>query len=63
MDTVEVAIDKKKEVSRKVKQLKAEISGNEHEILQLIATQNHLKRQQTSLTERIERLEKQVANC
>jgi hypothetical protein len=43
-----------------VKQLKAEIAANEHEVLQLVATQNHLKRQQGSLMERIERLEKQV---
>lgn len=43
-----------------MKQLKSEIASCEHEVLQLVATQNHLKRQQGSLQERIERLDKQV---
>jgi hypothetical protein len=60
MEEVGDEVGRKKEVSRRVKELKAQISAFDHEATQLAATQQHLKRQQASLVERIQRLEHQV---
>lgn len=61
MDELDEEVVRKKEVSRKVKELRAQISAYDHEATQLAATQQHLKRQQASLLERIQRLEHQVS--
>ncbi|KAL4427452.1 hypothetical protein ABPG77_000741 [Micractinium sp. CCAP 211/92] len=59
MEGVETEIGRKKEVSRKVKALQAEIAAAQHEAQQLEAQHQHLKRQQAALQERISRLEAQ----
>ena len=59
MHETDVEIKKKKEVSRRVKALRSTIAGQEHEITQLEATQQHLNRQHTSLMERIDRIKAQ----
>ncbi|KAK9816471.1 hypothetical protein WJX72_000700 [[Myrmecia] bisecta] len=61
MEEVESELAKKKAISRQVKELRSQISGEEQEALQLAATQQHLKRQQASLAERMQRLEQQAA--
>lgn len=62
MEEVEVEIGRKKEVSRRVKGLREQISAAKHEAGQLTAEQQHLRRQQSSLHERIQRLLHQVCN-
>lgn len=59
MDESETEIKKKKEISRKVKALRAEVAGSEHEAAQLAATHQHLKRQQAALLDRIARVKTQ----
>ncbi|DBA98352.1 hypothetical protein WJX82_002463 [Trebouxia sp. C0006] len=61
MEEVEVEVKKKKEVSSRVKQLRKQVSANQAELQELEATEQHLKRQQASLTDRLSRLENQSA--
>ena len=56
MAEAEGEISRKKEVSRRVKALRAEVAAHEHEASQLAAQHQHLKRQQAALMERIERV-------
>ena len=60
MDEVGSEIGRKKEASRRVKALKAEVHGHEAEAAQLMAQYQHLQRQLASLSERLQRLEHQV---
>ncbi len=48
------------QVSRRVKGLREAISAAKHEAGQLTAEQQHLRRQQSSLQERMQRLQHQV---
>ena len=48
------------QVSRRVKGLREAISSAKHEAGQLTAEQQHLRRQQSSLHERIQRMQHQV---
>jgi kinetochore protein Nuf2 len=59
MGEAEAEVARKKEVSRRVKALRAEVAAAEHEAGQLEAQHQHLKRQQAALAERIHRLEAQ----
>lgn len=59
MQETDAEIKKKKEVSKRVKALRQQISSQEHDITQLEATHQHLARQQSSLVERIERVKAQ----
>lgn len=59
MEEAETEIARKKEVSRKVKALRAEVAASEHEATQLAATHQHLKRQQAALMDRIDRVKTQ----
>jgi kinetochore protein Nuf2 len=59
MGEAEVEIARKKEVSRKVKALRAEVAAADHEAMQLAATHQHLKRQQAALADRIARVRTQ----
>jgi kinetochore protein Nuf2 len=59
MQDAEGEVQKKKEVSKKVKALKSEVAAHEHEVTQLEATKQHLDRQHVSLLERLERLKAQ----
>ena len=61
MEELETDIAAKKDVSKRVKALKADIAVNEKEVASLSAQQQHLKRTQAALEERLARLEKQVA--
>ncbi|KAL0042016.1 hypothetical protein WJX77_000793 [Trebouxia sp. C0004] len=61
MEEVEVEVKKKKEVSSRVKQLRKQVNANQAELQELEATEQHLKRQQASLTDRLSRLENQSA--
>lgn len=63
MDEVSSEIERKKEASKKVKALKAEIQNSEAEAAQLMAHKQHLQRCIQIATERHERLEKQVESC
>lgn len=54
-------LSRKKEVSQKVKALKAEIHTHEADAAQLTAEHQHLQRQIASLQERLRRLETQVS--
>ena len=60
MDEVEGEVARKKESSRKVKEMKHEIDSVESEALQLVATEQHLRRLQANLSDRLQRLESQV---
>lgn len=60
MEELEGEIAAKKDVSKRVKALKADIAANEKEVASLSAQQQHLKRTQAALEERLGRLEKQV---
>jgi kinetochore protein Nuf2 len=59
MHETDSEIKKKKEVSKRVKALRAKISSQEHDITQLEATYQHLNRQHSSLVERIDRVKAQ----
>ncbi|DBA85310.1 hypothetical protein WJX79_007297 [Trebouxia sp. C0005] len=61
MEEVEIEVKKKKEVSSRVKQLRKQVNANQAELQQLEATEQHLKRQQASLTDRLSRLDNQSA--
>lgn len=61
LEEVEGEVGRKKEVSRKVKALREEIAAGGAELSQLTAQQQHLKRQQAALVERLQRLEHQAA--
>lgn len=60
MDEVSTDVERKKEASKKVKALKAEIQNNEAEASQLMAHKQHLQRCIQIANERHDRLEKQV---
>ncbi len=60
MEELESDIASKKQASKRVKALKADITGQEQEVAALSAQQQHLKRTQAALEERLGRLEKQV---
>ena len=53
-------LSRKKEISHKVKALKATIHTHEADAAQLAAEHDHLQRQLASLQERLQRLENQV---
>ncbi|BDA42068.1 probable kinetochore protein nuf2 [Coccomyxa sp. Obi] len=57
MEEVETEIGRKKEASRRVKALREAIASAKHEAAQLTAEQQHLRRQQSSLQDRIQRLQ------
>ena len=59
MEEAESEIAKHKEVSRGVKGIQSKLGENEEEVFKLTAAANHLKRQQSALSERLERLGKQ----
>ena len=59
MHETDVEIGKKKDVSKRVKALRAKLSSQEQDITQLEATHHHLGRQHTSLVERIDRVKAQ----
>ena len=59
MEEAENEIKNKKEISQKVKALRAEVADAEHEASQLAATHQHLKRQQAALMDRIDRVRAQ----
>ena len=59
MQETDVDIKKKKEVSKRVKVLRAKLSSQEQDINQLEATHQHLGRQHASLVERIDRVKAQ----
>lgn len=59
MQETDVEIKKKKEVSKRVKALRAKLSSQEQDINQLEATHQHLGRQHASLVERIDRVKAQ----
>lgn len=59
MGETESEVSKKKEVSRKVKALRADVAAIEHEAAQLTTTHEHFKRQQAALVDRIERVKMQ----
>ncbi len=59
MHETDVEIRKKKDVSKRVKALRAKLSSQEEDINQLEATHQHLGRQHTSLAERIDRVKAQ----
>ena len=61
MEEVHAELGRKKEVSHKVKALKAEVHSLEAEASQLMAQCQHLQRQLASLTDRLQRLEHQVS--
>ena len=61
MDEVSTDVERKKEASKKVKALKAEIQNNEAEASQLMAHKQHLQRCIQIANERHDRLEKQVS--
>lgn len=59
MREADAEVGKKKEVSKRVKALRAEVASLEHEAVQLEATKQHLQRQHASLFDRIDRLKSQ----
>lgn len=59
MAEAESEIGRKKEISRRVKALRAEVGANEHEAAQLATQHQHLKRQQAALIDRIDRVRSQ----
>ena len=59
MEEAESEIGRKKEISRKVKSLRAEVAASEHEAIQLSTQHQHLKRQQAALIDRIDRVRTQ----
>ena len=59
MHETDAEIKKKKDVSKRVKALRAKLSAQEHDITQLEATHQHLGRQHASLVERIDRVKAQ----
>lgn len=59
MEDVEKEIAKYKETNRKVKQSNTQAVSNESELISLGAQEQHLKRQQHMLSERLSRLEQQ----
>lgn len=59
MHETDVEIGKKKDVSKRVKALRAKLSSQEQDINQLEATHHHLGRQHASLVERIDRVKAQ----
>ncbi|KAG7666604.1 putative kinetochore protein NUF2 [Nannochloris sp. 'desiccata'] len=59
MEDAELEIGRKKEISKKVKSLRAQVAASEHEAIQLATQHQHLKRQQAALVERIERVRTQ----
>jgi len=59
MEEVEKDIEKYKDTSRKVKESSAQVVNHENELISLGAQEQHLKRQQNMLTERLGRLEQQ----
>ena len=59
MAEAEAEIGRKKEISRQVKALRAEVAANEHEAAQLATQHQHLKRQQAALIDRIDRVRSQ----
>ena len=61
MGEVDTEIARKKEASKQVKALRAQIHSHETEAAQLTAQQQHLQRQRASLSERLQRLEHQVS--
>lgn len=61
LEALDQQIGKKKDVSRRVKELKAQIDALEDEALHLQATRHQLRRQEGALVERMERLTTQAA--
>ncbi|KAL6769843.1 hypothetical protein ACKKBG_A32585 [Auxenochlorella protothecoides x Auxenochlorella symbiontica] len=61
MEGAELEIGRKKEVSREVKRLRAELAAGEHEAAQLSATLDLLKRQTAVVEERVELLKGKCA--
>jgi len=59
MHETDAEIKKKKDVSKRVKALRAKLTAQEHDITQLEATHQHLGRQHASLVERIDRVKAQ----
>ena len=59
MAEAESEIGRKKEVSRRVKALRADVAASEHEAAQLATQHQHLKRQQVALLDRIDRVNSQ----
>ncbi|GHP07139.1 hypothetical protein PPROV_000588200 [Pycnococcus provasolii] len=59
MEEAESEIKKHKEVSRSVKSIQAKLGENEEEVFKLTAAANHMKRQESALSERLTRLGKQ----
>lgn len=60
MEEVSAELGRKKEVSHKVKALKADVYSHEAEAAQLTAQGQHLQRQLASLNDRLQRLEHQA---
>ncbi|XRB19443.1 kinetochore protein Nuf2 [Pseudoscourfieldia marina] len=59
MEEAESEIGKHKEVSRSVKAIQVKLGENEEEVFKLTAAANHMKRQESALSERLTRLGKQ----
>ena len=63
MEEVETELARKKGVNRQCKELRAACAANSAELQQLEATQQHLKRQQAALQDRLQRVEHQVGSA
>ena len=59
MEECEKDIEKYKETSRRVKEANSQVINNENELISLGAQEQHLRRQQTMLSERFGRLQQQ----